>query len=110
MRETIPKTITKITHYFRTRTLEPTCTCSLQGNHPLSLNETLTILVYPLGRYVMGQPAFIPATPLGVLEILKRCRVETFGKTACVVGRSKNIGKFNTIQYIQYSTIQYSIV
>ena len=41
----------------------------------------------------MGHPAFIPATPLGVLEMLKRCQVETFGKTACVVGRSKNIGK-----------------
>ncbi|XP_003383119.1 PREDICTED: bifunctional methylenetetrahydrofolate dehydrogenase/cyclohydrolase, mitochondrial-like [Amphimedon queenslandica] len=45
-----------------------------------------------IGRYVMGRPAFIPATPLGVLEILKRCKVDTFGKTACIVGRSKHIG------------------
>ena len=45
-----------------------------------------------IGRYCLGHPAFIPATPLGVLEMLKRCHVETFGKTACVVGRSKNIG------------------
>ena len=48
----------------------------------------------------MGSPAFIPATPLGVLEILKRCHVETFGKTACVVGRSKNIG-----EYVSYTTL-----
>ena len=48
-----------------------------------------------IGRYCLGQPAFIPATPLGVLEILKRCHVDTFGKTACIVGRSKNIGKCN---------------
>lgn len=48
--------------------------------------------MFNIGRYVMGQPAFIPATPLGVLEILKRCQVQTFGKTACVVGRSRNIG------------------
>ena len=46
-----------------------------------------------LGQYCLGRPAFIPATPLGVLEILKRCHVPTFGKTACVVGRSKNIGE-----------------
>ena len=49
--------------------------------------------MYIIGKYCMGAPAFIPATPLGVLEILKRCQVETFGKTACVVGRSKNIGE-----------------
>ena len=51
-------------------------------------------LLLLLGRYCTGEPGFIPATPLGVLEMLKRCQVETFGKTACVVGRSKNIGKF----------------
>ena len=46
-----------------------------------------------LGKYCMGdEPAFIPATPLGVLEIIKRCKVETFGKNVCVAGRSKNIG------------------
>ena len=55
--------------------------------------STVFFLVFS-GRYCTGEPGFIPATPLGVLEILKRCQVETFGKTACVVGRSKNIGKF----------------
>jgi methylenetetrahydrofolate dehydrogenase(NAD+) / 5,10-methenyltetrahydrofolate cyclohydrolase len=34
----------------------------------------------------------IPCTPLGVQEILKRSEVETFGKHAVVVGRSKNVG------------------
>ena len=57
--------------------------------HALSLSLSLSL---SSGRYVMGRPAFIPATPLGVLEILKRCHINTFGKTACIVGRSKNIG------------------
>lgn len=34
----------------------------------------------------------IPCTPLGVQELLKRSNVETFGKHAVVVGRSKNVG------------------
>lgn len=34
----------------------------------------------------------IPCTPLGVQELLKRTNIETFGKNAVVVGRSKNVG------------------
>ncbi len=47
-----------------------------------------------IGRYCSGDPAsaLIPATPLGVLEIIKRCNIPTFGKTICIANRSKNIG------------------
>lgn len=47
-----------------------------------------------IGRYCSGNPgsALIPATPLGVLEIIKRCNVPTFGKTVCIANRSRNIG------------------
>jgi methylenetetrahydrofolate dehydrogenase(NAD+)/5,10-methenyltetrahydrofolate cyclohydrolase len=34
----------------------------------------------------------VPCTPLGVQELLKRSNIETFGKHAVVVGRSKNVG------------------
>ena len=48
-----------------------------------------------IGRYCSGDPgsALIPATPLGVLEIIKRCNVLTYGKTVCIANRSKNIGE-----------------
>jgi methylenetetrahydrofolate dehydrogenase(NAD+)/5,10-methenyltetrahydrofolate cyclohydrolase len=45
-----------------------------------------------VGRFCSGEPRFIPATPLGVLEILKRLQVPTFGKNVCIANRSKNIG------------------
>ena len=45
------------------------------------------------GRYCSGEPMLIPATPLGVMEMLKRCRVPTFGKNICVVNRTKHIGR-----------------
>lgn len=34
----------------------------------------------------------IPCTPLGVQTLIKRAGIETFGKNAVVVGRSKNVG------------------
>lgn len=34
----------------------------------------------------------VPCTPLGIQELLKRSNVETMGKHAVVVGRSKNVG------------------
>lgn len=48
-----------------------------------------------IGKYCSGDPdsALIPATPLGVLEIIKRCNVPTYGKTVCIANRSKNIGE-----------------
>uniref|UniRef100_A0A2C9JVF1 methenyltetrahydrofolate cyclohydrolase n=2 Tax=Biomphalaria glabrata TaxID=6526 RepID=A0A2C9JVF1_BIOGL len=48
--------------------------------------------VLNVGRFCVNQEAFIPATPSGVLEILKRLNINTLGKNAVVCGRSKNVG------------------
>ncbi|XP_055381390.1 bifunctional methylenetetrahydrofolate dehydrogenase/cyclohydrolase, mitochondrial-like [Condylostylus longicornis] len=45
-----------------------------------------------VGRLCLDMNALIPCTPLGVQELLKRSNIETFGKKAVVVGRSKNVG------------------
>ena len=48
---------------------------------------------YNAGRLAQGNPTFIPATPLGVLELLRRERVDPTGKRAVVVGRSRLVGR-----------------
>ncbi len=50
--------------------------------------------IHNIGMYCSGNPdsAFIPATPLGILEMIKRCNFPTFGKTVCIANRTKNIG------------------
>lgn len=45
------------------------------------------------GRLYLGQPALAPATPLAVLELLRRNDVEVDGRRAVVVGRSNITGK-----------------
>jgi methylenetetrahydrofolate dehydrogenase(NAD+)/5,10-methenyltetrahydrofolate cyclohydrolase len=45
-----------------------------------------------VGRLCLDMNTLIPCTPLGVQELLKRSEIETFGKHAVVVGRSKNVG------------------
>uniref|UniRef100_A0A1L8DZN2 Putative c1-tetrahydrofolate synthase n=2 Tax=Nyssomyia neivai TaxID=330878 RepID=A0A1L8DZN2_9DIPT len=45
-----------------------------------------------VGRLCLDMHSLIPCTPLGVQELLKRMGVETFGRNAVVVGRSKNVG------------------
>jgi methylenetetrahydrofolate dehydrogenase (NADP+) / methenyltetrahydrofolate cyclohydrolase len=44
------------------------------------------------GRMAQGLPAFLPATPYGILEILRRNNIETSGKHCVVVGRSNIVG------------------
>lgn len=44
------------------------------------------------GKVALGLPSFIPATPNGILELLKRYEVETLGKHCVVVGRSHIVG------------------
>lgn len=46
-----------------------------------------------VGRMVMGQKAFLPCTPHGILHILKRSGIETSGAHAVVVGRSNIVGR-----------------
>lgn len=46
-----------------------------------------------VGRLWIGEEALNPATPLGIIEILKRYNVPLKGKRAVVVGRSTIVGK-----------------
>lgn len=44
------------------------------------------------GRMAQGLPAFLPATPFGILEMLRRYNIPTAGKHCVVVGRSNIVG------------------
>ena len=45
-----------------------------------------------IGRMALNIPTFLPATPSGILELLKRYSVETSGKHCVVIGRSHIVG------------------
>lgn len=45
-----------------------------------------------VGRMNLGLPTYLPATPNGVLELLKRYEIETSGKNCVVIGRSHIVG------------------
>lgn len=46
-----------------------------------------------VGRMIIGIPAFVSATPFGILELLRRYKIETSGKNCVVIGRSNIVGK-----------------
>ena len=46
-----------------------------------------------VGRMVIGLPAFVSATPAGILELLKRYNIKTSGRSCAVIGRSNIVGK-----------------
>lgn len=46
-----------------------------------------------VGRMVLGQPTFIPATPYGILLLLQHYKIDTKGKHAVVIGRSHIVGR-----------------
>ena len=46
-----------------------------------------------IGKMVQGQPAYIPATPFGILLLLEHYKIETKGKHAVVIGRSNIVGR-----------------
>lgn len=48
---------------------------------------------FNIGRLLAGDPAFMPATPAGVQQMLIRSGIETCGKHVVVVGRSNIVGK-----------------
>ncbi|MGM0530158.1 MAG: bifunctional methylenetetrahydrofolate dehydrogenase/methenyltetrahydrofolate cyclohydrolase FolD [Bacteroidota bacterium] len=54
----------------------------VDGFHPVNM-----------GRMVLGLPSYLPATPAGILEMLKRYNIETKGKDCVVLGRSNIVGK-----------------
>ena len=54
----------------------------VDGFHPVNV-----------GRMAIGLPAFISATPLGIMTLLQRYGIETSGKKCVVLGRSNIVGK-----------------
>lgn len=60
-------------------TLDPSK--DVDGLHPLNI-----------GNLYSNHPTFIPCTPMGCMELLKRMNCEPEGKHAVVVGRSKLVG------------------
>ncbi len=53
----------------------------VDGFHPINF-----------GRMAQGMPAFLPATPFGIVEMLRRYHIETAGKHCVVLGRSNIVG------------------
>lgn len=45
-----------------------------------------------LGKMLLGLPTFLPATPLGITEMLKHYEIPTEGKHCVVIGRSHIVG------------------
>jgi methylenetetrahydrofolate dehydrogenase (NADP+)/methenyltetrahydrofolate cyclohydrolase len=45
-----------------------------------------------VGKMVLNQATFLPATPMGIMELLKRYQIETSGKHCVVIGRSHIVG------------------
>jgi methylenetetrahydrofolate dehydrogenase (NADP+)/methenyltetrahydrofolate cyclohydrolase len=45
------------------------------------------------GKLMLGQPCFVPATPMGIMHLLQFYNIETAGKHAVVIGRSNIVGR-----------------
>jgi methylenetetrahydrofolate dehydrogenase (NADP+) / methenyltetrahydrofolate cyclohydrolase len=45
-----------------------------------------------LGNMVLNLPGFLPATPAGIVELIRRNNIETAGKHCVVIGRSHIVG------------------
>lgn len=54
----------------------------VDGFHPVNV-----------GRMSIGLPCFLPATPAGIVELLRRYNIDTKGKHCVVIGRSNIVGK-----------------
>lgn len=54
----------------------------VDGFHPVNV-----------GKMVIGEETFLPCTPAGIIEMLKRTDVEISGKKCVVIGRSNIVGK-----------------
>ena len=52
------------------------------GLHPMNL-----------GRLVLGEPAPLPCTPLGIVELLRRYQVPIAGANVTVIGRGVTVGR-----------------
>jgi methylenetetrahydrofolate dehydrogenase (NADP+)/methenyltetrahydrofolate cyclohydrolase len=56
-------------------------TKDVDGFHPVNI-----------GRMALNLPAFLPATPFGIITLLERYKIETQGKNCVVLGRSHIVG------------------
>jgi len=56
-----------------------------------------------IGKLVLGEDTFLPATPHAVMVLLKRYEIETIGKNCVVVGRSNIVGKPLALLLVQNS-------
>jgi methylenetetrahydrofolate dehydrogenase (NADP+)/methenyltetrahydrofolate cyclohydrolase len=54
----------------------------VDGFHPINV-----------GKMVTGFPAFVSATPAGIIELMKRYGIETAGKNCVILGRSNIVGR-----------------
>lgn len=54
----------------------------VDGFHPINV-----------GRMSIGFPSYISATPCGIMELLRRYKIETSGKKCVILGRSNIVGK-----------------
>lgn len=57
-----------------------------------------------VGRILVGEPDFLPATPAGIQQMLVRSGVETAGRHVVVVGRSNIVGKPIAAMMVQKGT------
>lgn len=48
---------------------------------------------YNVGSMMIGKDTFLPCTPAGIIQLLKRSNVEIQGKNCVVIGRSNIVGK-----------------
>lgn len=62
----------------------------IQSIHPDKDVDGFTL--HNIGLMQLGEPCFLPATPFGILEMLKRSNVEVAGKHVVVLGRSNIVG------------------
>ncbi|MBR4136506.1 MAG: bifunctional 5,10-methylenetetrahydrofolate dehydrogenase/5,10-methenyltetrahydrofolate cyclohydrolase [Bacteroidales bacterium] len=46
-----------------------------------------------MGNLLLGKDCYAPATPFGVMELLRRGGIETAGKNCVIIGRSNIVGK-----------------
>lgn len=46
-----------------------------------------------IGKMVIGLPGYLPATPYGIVELIKRYSIETAGRNCVVIGRSNIVGR-----------------
>ncbi len=54
----------------------------VDGFHPVNV-----------GKMVIGEPSFLPCTPAGIIEMLRRSNIDIEGKECVIIGRSNIVGK-----------------